>query len=141
MPATYNYEHVTSFEESNVVGNIYFSHFARWQGRCRELFLKDHAPAVLTELEHSLALFTVRCSCEFLLEVRPLSVVVIEMSLLRLFQTRLVLGFEYWQDREGQRLLVARGEQEIVCVARGGPELRPTAVPAALREALRPFER
>ena len=45
----YEYRHVVGFEETNLVGNVYFTEHLRWQGRCREMFLKEHAPEVLAE--------------------------------------------------------------------------------------------
>jgi enediyne core biosynthesis thioesterase len=41
----------------------------RWQGRCREMFLRDHAPELLNELRADLALVTLFCSCEYLEEI------------------------------------------------------------------------
>src|ERR671930_294956 len=66
---TYEYSHTVSFEETNLVGNVYYVNHLRWQGRCRELFLRDHAPQVLADLESDLALVTVRVSCEYLAEL------------------------------------------------------------------------
>src|SRR5687768_16040003 len=60
--------HVVAFDETNLVGNVYFSHYVRWQGRCRELFLREHAPELLEHLQDRLALVTVRCSCEYVAE-------------------------------------------------------------------------
>src|SRR5262249_25479162 len=105
----YEYRHVGSFEESNVVGNAYFSHFARWQGRCREMFIRDHARPLLRDFSAGLVLFTTKCSCEYLNEVEPLDEILVEMRLVRLMQTRLSLAFEYWRTGVGLRELVARG--------------------------------
>ena len=41
----YEYRLVVGFEETNLVGNVYFVNHLRWQGKCREMFLRDHAPA------------------------------------------------------------------------------------------------
>jgi len=47
---SYEYRHVVVFEETNLVGNVYYVNHLRWQGRCREMFLREHAPLVLAEL-------------------------------------------------------------------------------------------
>ena len=60
----YEYRHLVGFEETNLVGNVYYVNHLRWQGRCREMFLHDHAPEILDELSRDLVLSTVRCSCE-----------------------------------------------------------------------------
>jgi enediyne biosynthesis thioesterase len=61
----YEYRHVVGFEETNLIGNVYFVNHLRWQGRCREMFLRDHAPAVLAQIDRGLALVTTRVVCEY----------------------------------------------------------------------------
>ncbi len=56
----YEYRHRVGFEETNVVGNVYFTHYLRWQGRCREMFLHEHAPEVTAEMGRGLSLATTR---------------------------------------------------------------------------------
>ena len=41
----FEYRHVVGFEETNLVGNVYYANHVRWQGRVRELFLRGRAPA------------------------------------------------------------------------------------------------
>src|SRR5437870_13412093 len=65
----YEYRHIVGFEETNLVGNVYYVNHLRWQGRCREMFLRDHAPGVLSALARDLALVTTRVSCEYLGEL------------------------------------------------------------------------
>jgi enediyne biosynthesis thioesterase len=131
----YEYRHVVGFEETNLVGNVYYAHHVRWQGRCREMFLRDHAPEVLAELARGLALVTTRVSCEYFAELFAFDEVIVRMRLGALAQNRVTMIFEYWRGEE----LVARGEQQIACMRRDGERLLPVPVPEALREALRPF--
>jgi enediyne biosynthesis thioesterase len=135
----YEHHHLVGFEETNLVGNVYYVNHLRWQGRCREMFLRDHAPEVLAELSQGLVLATVRCSCDYLAELAAFDAIVLRMRLGEMVQNRLTLLFEYWRGEE----LVARGEQQIACMRRGtgDPPGRaiPTPIPAALREALRPY--
>ena len=35
MEQYYEYRHVVGFEETNLVGNVYYVNYVRWQGRCR----------------------------------------------------------------------------------------------------------
>jgi enediyne biosynthesis thioesterase len=128
----YEYRHIVSFEETNLVGNVYYTNHLSWQGRCRELFLRDHAPDVIDELSRGLSLATVRCSCEYLAELTAFDEVIVRMGLAELLQNRLTLAFEYWRGEE----LVARGEQEVACMKREGERLVPAAIPPSLREAL-----
>ena len=131
----YEYRHVVGFSETNLVGNVYYTNHLSWQGRCRELFLRDHAPEVIDELTRGLVLATVRCSCEYFAELTAFDEVVVRMRLAELLQNRITLAFEYWRGEE----LVARGEQQVACMKREGSRVVPTGVPPSLREALAAF--
>ena len=132
----YEYRHVVSFQETNLVGNVYFTNHLAWQGRCRELFLHDHAPDVIAELSRGLALATVNCSCEYFAELTAFDEIVVRMRLAELVQNRMRLVFEYWRRKQGNEELVARGEQQIACMRREGGKLLPAPVPQTLRAAL-----
>ena len=131
----YEYRHRVGFEDTNLVGNVYYVNHLRWQGRCREMFLQEHAPEIIQELREGLALATVRCSCDYLLELEAFDEVVLRMRLGEVVQNRITLLFEYWRGED----LVARGEQQVACMRRQGSETVPTPIPPALREALRPY--
>ena len=128
----YEYRHIVSFQETNLVGNVYFTNHLAWQGRCREMFLHEHAPEVIGELSRGLSLATVNCSCEYFAELTVFDEIIVRMRLAELVQNRMRLAFEYWRGEE----LVARGEQQIACMKRDGEKLSPTPVPPTLREAL-----
>ena len=136
----YEYRHSISFEETNLVGNVYFVNHLRWQGHCRELFLRDHAPAILDQLREDLRLVTLRCSCEYLAEFTAFDEVLVQMRLRRIVQNRVLLAFEYWKGTSpGPGRLAARGEQEIACMVQEQGRLVPTPVPTCLRAALRDY--
>ena len=136
----YEHRHTIGFEETNLVGNVYYVNHLRWQGRCREMFLYDHAPGVLKQLEDELALATVRCSCEYLAELRAFDKIIVRMRLASLQQNRVALDFEYFRIVGDDEELIARGEQVIACMRRDGQQLVPVPVPEELREALRLYE-
>ncbi len=135
----YEYRHLVGFEETNLVGNVYYVNHLRWQGRCREMFLRDHAPEILAELSQGLALATVRCSCDYLAELEAFDQLVVRMRLGEVVQNRITLNFEYWRQNGDDEELVARGEQTIACLRREGGRTVPTPIPAPLREALKPY--
>jgi enediyne biosynthesis thioesterase len=135
----YEYRHIVGFEETNLVGNVYYANHIRWQGRCRELFLREHAPNILTELTQGLCLVTTRCACDYLAELAAFDEVIIRMYLGAVLQNRLDLVFEYWRSHSTGEELVARGEQQVACMRREGDRLVPIPVPMVLREALRPY--
>src|SRR4029079_11569069 len=85
--------HVVSFEDTNLVGNVYFARHLSWQGRCREMFLAEHAPDVIDALRGGLALVTLRCGCEYYAELSVLDEVAVRMRLASLVQNRIGLRF------------------------------------------------
>lgn len=131
--------HVVGFEETNLTGNVYYVNHLRWQGRCRELFLRRHCPSLLDELAAGLALVTTRCSCEYFDELFPFDELVIRMRLGEMVQNRISMRFEYFRVTGGDEQLVARGEQQVACMRREGGKTVPIPVPEPLREALLPF--
>jgi enediyne biosynthesis thioesterase len=135
----YEYRHIVSFEETNLVGNVYYVNHLSWQGRVREMFLRDHAPDILGELSRGLALATLRCSCEYLAELSAFDEVLVRMRLGELSQNRITMLFEYWRVKDGREELVARGEQQVACMKRDGAAVLPIPVPKSLREALQPY--
>ena len=132
----YEYRHVVSFEETNLVGNVYYTNHLSWQGRCRELFLREHAPDVIDELSRGFNLATMSCSCEYLAELTAFDEVIVRMRLAELAQNRMRLAFEYWRRKSGGEELVGRGEQQIACMRREEGKLLPAPMPQTLREAL-----
>ena len=132
----YEYRHIVSFQETNLVGNVYYTNHLGWQGRCRELFLREHAPDVINELSRGLSLATVSCSCEYFAELSVFDEIVLRMKLTDLVQNRITLGFEYWRRKASGEELVARGAQQVACMKRDGDQTIPAPVPQSLREAL-----
>lgn len=139
MKPAFEYIHVVGFEETSLAGNVYYSNHVRWQGRCREMFLREHAPEILTSLEQGFALITTSVSCEYLAELFAFDEVIIRMRLGPLKQNRITMLFEYLRVKEGREELVARGEQQIACMQREGDRTVSVPVPPVLRMALLPY--
>ncbi|MEV4711644.1 acyl-CoA thioesterase [Micromonospora sp. NPDC049374] len=139
MPPYYEYRHVVGFEETNLVGNVYYVNYLRWQGRCREMFLRERAPDVLADLRADLKLFTLRVDCEFVAEVTAFDELVVRMRLAELTQTQLELAFDYLRVDAAGEQLIARGRQRVACMRGPNGHTRPDRVPPALVRALRPY--
>ncbi|MBM7774511.1 enediyne biosynthesis thioesterase [Actinokineospora baliensis] len=139
MPDFYEIRHTVGFEETNLVGNVYYVNYLRWQGRCRELFLREHAPGVLEELRADLKLFTLRVECEFFAEITAFDELSVRMRLEELTQTQVQFAFDYVHLREGVEVLVARGRQRVACMRGPNTDTVPTRVPEQLRAALAPY--
>ena len=138
MADYYEIRHVVGFEETNLVGNVYYVNYLRWQGRCREMFLKEKAPGVLEDLRDDLKLFTVKVECEFLGEITAFDELSVRMRLDQLTQTQIEFSFDYVKvaDGDGEDQLVAKGKQRIVCMRGPNTKTVPSRVPDELREAL-----
>ncbi len=105
--------HLVTFEETNLVGNVYYTNYFSWQGRCREMFLRDHAPEILAALQAgSLRLVTAHASCDFVDEFNAFDEISIRMSLNRFIPYGVSLGFEYSRSGASTEVL-ARGRQDI----------------------------
>ncbi|SDH76349.1 enediyne biosynthesis thioesterase [Sinosporangium album] len=141
---TYNYRHLVTFEETNLVGNVYFTNYLRWQGHCRERFLADRAPGTLRSLRDGLALVTVNCRCDYFAELFALDQVELRMSLGGVEGNRVRMLFDYYRlpSQASSRTpeLVARGEQTVACMARTADgDTTHADVPGEFARALEPY--
>jgi enediyne core biosynthesis thioesterase len=132
----FEYRHVVTLEETNLVGNVYFTRYFSWQGRCRELFLREYAPEVFDQLHGDLALVTLSSSCDFFDELGVSDEVRVAMDLEDIYQNRVTMGFEYRRLSPEPETVVARGRQEVACMRRGEAGLYPAPIPDGLRRAL-----
>ncbi|MEU8635276.1 acyl-CoA thioesterase [Amycolatopsis sp. NPDC048633] len=139
MTDYYEIRHTVGFEETNLVGNVYYVNYLRWQGRCREMFLKEKAPTVLAELRDDLKLFTLKVECEFFAEITAFHELSIRMRLEELTQTQIQFSFDYVHLHEDGDILVARGRQRIACMRGPNTNTVPARVPEELRAALAPY--
>lgn len=140
----YLYRHRICFEDTNVVGNVYFARHVAWQGRCREMFLLDHAPGVVRALSGDLRLVTLAVACDYFAELHALDEVEIAMSLAHQRQHRIGLRFAYRLAASplgggAAGTLVASGTQEIGCMRLTAAGLSPCPVPEELARALDPY--
>ena len=133
----FEYRHIVSFRETNLVGNVYYANHILWQGKCRELFLYEYAPEILANLQSDLALVTVHVSCEYLSELFAFDQVLIHMRLGEQRQNRMTLRFTYWRELEGQRTLIARGQQQVAAMRQAGKQMQPIPFPKPIMAALK----
>lgn len=136
MSRFFEYRHVVSLQETNVIGNVYYTRHLEWQGRCREMFLREFAPETLELLRNGWALVTVRCWCDYYTELFAFDEISVRMRLTSLSQNRVTMQFEYWRLRDGREELAARGEQQVASMRRESDHVVAAPFPAGLREAL-----
>lgn len=139
MTPYFEYRHIVGLDETNVVGNVYYAHFVRWQGRCRELFLRERVPGLIAELGDGLKIFTLTCSCEYVAEVFAFDEIAVRMRLAELTQTQVAFAFDYVRLSGAAEELVARGQQRVLCMRADDGDMKPARVPQPFRQALTPF--
>ncbi|CRK62024.1 4-hydroxybenzoyl-CoA thioesterase family active site [Alloactinosynnema sp. L-07] len=130
----YEYKHTVETGETTLVGNVHFVAYLRWQGRCKENFLKEQAPALVAD---GLRLHTVKAECEYFSEILAADELSVRMRLEELTRTQLQFTFDYVRFRAGSEKLAARGRQRVACVV--GAEPKVSEVPGGLRDALLPY--
>lgn len=135
----FEYRHVVGFEETNVLGTVYHVNYIRWQGQCREMFLLEHAPDVLDELDGGLVLRCVESEAELLADVSAFDEVVIRMRLEELTLTQIRVAFDVVRVRDGGEDVVARSRQRVLCLRNVEGDATPTEVPPQLGSALEAF--
>ncbi len=141
MKKKYEHAHIVCFEETNVMGNVYFASFIQWQGRCRELFIREKAHELLYEMEKGdLVLITLHCACSYLSELKVFDEVVIAMGLDDIQQNRIRISFEYSRKEQGSYRVVAKGVHEAGCFRRGVNGLQAIPVPPVLANALKAYQ-
>lgn len=136
----FEYRHRVGLDETNVVGNVYYTHYLRWQGRCREMFLHEYTPELVAELGKTIVLVTTRVSCNYYRELAAFDEILLRMSGSALTASRLTMSFQYFRlAPEGHDELVAESEQEVACMLRTTRSLEPAPLPSILREVVESF--
>jgi enediyne biosynthesis thioesterase len=135
----YEYQHTVGFEETSLEGTVHFVNYVRWQGRCREMFLLEHAADVLEDIRIDLKLFTLRVACEYFTETSAFDEISIRMRLEDLTDTQIAYAFDYVRTNGGQEQLVARGRQRVACMRGPNQNTKPAMVPISLRRALEKY--
>lgn len=136
MTDYYEYRHVVGFEETSMAGNVHYVNYLRWQGRCREMFLQDHAPGVLEQIRDDLKLFTLTVRCEYFGDALVFDEVSVRMRLEELTRTQIAFAFDYVRLRGGEERLIAKGRQRVACMRGPNRHTEPAEVPESLRVAL-----
>ena len=137
---TYDMKYRVTFEETNLVGNVYFTNYFSWQGRCREMFLHEQSPQVLADLDAGeLRLVTAHASCDFVEEFTAFDEIVVRMSLNRFIPYGVSLNFQFClaDSVDGPK---ARGRQDIKFLRRHEGRWDLCEIPQTLLTAVRRYE-
>jgi len=125
----------TSLEESNLVGNIYFSNYYHWQGRLIDGYVHALAPTLFRGQDAG-SLQCLRSKVEHLREAMPFDHIEVSMALKQLYGNGLRLHFQYFhRDADGKLSKLAIAEADYVWI--GGGEIAITReLPPSIRDGL-----
>jgi len=129
MAAFFEYHHVVSFDETNLVGNVYYVNHVRWQGKCREMFLRKYAPDVIALIDGGLCMVTTHTQCQYYSELFAFDQVIVRMRVGDMVQNRITMKFDYLRVKNGVEELIAKGEQGVAFLRRAEGEQQAAAVP------------
>lgn len=132
----FEYRTLVSFEETNVVGNVYFSNYFVWQGKCREAFLCKYASQVLDDFKAGYGMITKDASCEFHSEAFAFQNILIKMGLESLMRTGMSMTFEYYREEGSELVLLAQGKQTTMWV---NPQHKVSIMPDYLYGAIEKY--
>ena len=130
----FEYRLVTTFEETNLVGNIYFANYVLWQGKCREMFLYEYCPEVVEEISNGLALITLDLSVQYISQLFAFDKVVIRMFLEVQSESRLLMKFKYYKEEGNQLTLAAEGSQATAAMREINGKMIPVQFPESMLE-------
>lgn len=134
----FDYKTFVGFEETNVVGNVYFSNYFVWQGKCREAFLRKYAPGVLDDFKAGFGMITKESSVSFQNEAFAFEDIVVRMSLGKLGRTSVTMMFDYYKAQGDELVLLAQGQQMAMWIT---PDHKLAMLPKYLYEAIEQFSR
>lgn len=110
----FEYRHLVTFGDTNVVGNTYFAQYVVWQGKCREALMAEYYPEFVEDLRRGFGLITEFTHVDFHHESRLFDIVVVRLTVAGLSRTRIEFAFEYVREKDG--LLLAHGRQAVIWV-------------------------
>ena len=109
----------TSLENSNLVGNIYFTNYYSWQGKVRDHYLFGLIPEYFRGTGKNGELICLECSVKHLREAMPFDRISVTMALKSLRTRSVVFHFEYYRiGPDGRRIKLAYGQQRAMWVRR-----------------------
>jgi len=131
--ACFEYRFITTFEETNLVGNIYFANFVLWQGKCREMFLHETCPDVIDEISDGLSLITLDLSVKYISQLFAFDNVVMRMFLEAQSKSRLLMNFKYYKDMGKDQLkIVCEGTQATAAMKEIDGKMVPVEFPESM---------
>jgi acyl-CoA thioesterase FadM len=109
----------TTWEDANVVGNVYFANYGVWQGRARDRFLQALAPELFRSSAKRSMLHCLNTGTYHLREAMPFDSVDVKVYITTVSERGARLEFDFLRaggNAPGSKL--ARGFHEVAWVSR-----------------------
>lgn len=120
-PLLHSEAYRTDQEDSNLIGNVYHSNYAKWQCRTRDRFLHKLDPTYFVGKGPKGEWVSVRSRMTYLRDAMPFDTVEVDMHLLELRDAGMKVGFAFYRaDPNGQRTKLAQGEQFLLWLREDG---------------------
>jgi acyl-CoA thioesterase FadM len=126
----------TTLEDSNLVGNVYFSNYSVWQGRARDKFFHKNLPEVF-KFQDGAELYCIRSYVKHLREAMPFDQIQVAVRLREVKEKGLCLYFEYFKFTDGKRgEKIAYGEHDLAWAKETRKSVTPIALPETILRTL-----
>jgi len=89
----------TSLENSNLIGNIYFSNYAKWIDSTKDLFLYNQKPGIFTKVNFIGELATAECKISYSQEAMPFDKVFVKMYVEAIYEKAILLKYEIFKEK------------------------------------------
>lgn len=131
----YDFCHVVTIGDTNVLGGVYYTRVLEWMGQCRERWLIERVAGVGQLMLEGLILITREVTCTFLKELHLGDPVLVRLTIPQLGHCELHCTMEVIHEITGERH--AHGSQTILCANASHTLCRwPQAIADAARQIL-----
>ncbi|MFH1216417.1 MAG: SDR family NAD(P)-dependent oxidoreductase [Pseudomonadota bacterium] len=132
----------TSLEDANLVGNIYFANYYKWQGRIRDNFFKKIDPGFYIG-EKGGEWRCVHCKVNHVNEAMPFDRIIVRMHRKAVYARGIELSFDYFRvTPDGKHQKLGYGEHMAIWYVPDKEGVwSPAELPVAFQEALIPHEK
>lgn len=111
LPVADSTTFLTTLEDANLVGNVYYANYFIWQGRLRDQFVNKIAPQYLCGTGKQGAFICTYAHLDYLRDAMPFENIIVTFSFQEITNIEVVLRFEYFRDTDkGNKEKLAVGE-------------------------------
>lgn len=131
----YEQKFQTSKDDSNLIGNVYFSNYAKWSNLVKDRFFYDlirkhKTPRTIYEY------VVLNCKVSHFNEAMPFDVVCVRMYLRKVFTRAIIFGFEIFCIKDKSEVKLANVTQTVVLVKKSRSVLQICNLPGEVVNAI-----